>query len=158
VGTYAPEDNIMTRLQETIEVARSVEESFDYVADFTTTADWDPGIAQARHVGDDTTIGVGARFDVVADFNGRRLPFVYEIVEYERPHRVVLVGRGPNVEGRDEITFTKEGDTHTRIDYIADIRLTGLARLAEPFMAGRFDRMGKAAVRGLKAKLDRPTV
>ncbi len=143
----------MARLQETIEVARSMEEAFDYVADFSTTADWDPGIAEARRVGDGA-VGVGSRFEVVADFNGRRLPLVYEIVEYERPERVVLVGRGANFEGRDEIRFAREGDSHVRIDYLADIELKGLARLAEPFMGGRFDKMGKAAVRGLKTALE----
>ncbi|MGZ4150553.1 MAG: SRPBCC family protein [Actinomycetota bacterium] len=147
----------MRRLQETIEVARPIEEAFDEIADFSTTASWDPGIAEARRL-DEAPLGVGSRFEVVAMFNARELPLVYEIVEYERPTRVVLRGSGATFQGLDEITCTREGDNHTRIDYVADLRLTGLARLAEPLLGGRFDRMGKDAVRGLKRHLERRTV
>ena len=157
MATYAPEGNAMRRLQETIEIARPIEEAFDEIADFSTTGEWDPGVVEARRL-DDAEIGLGSRFEVVAGFNGRRLPIVYEIVEYERPTRVVLRGAGPNFQGLDEITCTREGDTHTRIDYVADLRLTGLARLAEPLWGGRFDRMGKDAVRGLKRHLEGRTV
>jgi carbon monoxide dehydrogenase subunit G len=153
LGTYAEEDEDMARLRETIEVATSIEEAFDYVADFSTTARWDPGIAEAVRVGDGP-IGVGSRFDVIAVFNGRRLPLTYEIVEYDRPNVVVLRGEGPSFRGLDRIGFTREGDTHTRIDYAADVELTGVAKLAEPFMRGRFDQMGRKAVGGLKATLD----
>jgi dehydrogenase/reductase SDR family protein 12 len=143
----------MAKLQETIEVTTPIEEAFDYVADFSTTARWDPGIAEATRA-DDGPVGLGSRFDVVAVFNGRRLPLTYEIVEFDRPHVVALRGEGPNFRGLDRIGFTREGDARTRIDYQADIELTGVAKLVQPFMKGRFDEMGRKAVRGLKAQLD----
>lgn len=43
------------------------------------------------------------------------------------------------------------GGTH--LTYVADLRLTGLAKLAEPFLGGAFDAMGKRAVAGLEAWL-----
>jgi carbon monoxide dehydrogenase subunit G len=143
----------VTRLHETITVTRPIDESFAYVADFATTAEWDPGIAQARRV-DDGPIGLGSRFAVVAVFNGRRLDLIYEIVAYEPPERIVLRGEGKGFRGVDEITLTTEGNAQTRIDYVADIGLTGIAKLAEPFMKGRFDTMAKKAVTGLKAALE----
>jgi carbon monoxide dehydrogenase subunit G len=143
----------VTRLHETITVTRPIDESFAYVADFATTAEWDPGIAQARRV-DDGPIGLGSRFAVVAVFNGRRLDLIYEIVAYEPPERIVLRGEGKGFRGVDEITLTTEGNAQTRIDYVADIELTGIAKLAVPFMKGRFDTMAKKAVTGLKAALE----
>jgi carbon monoxide dehydrogenase subunit G len=143
----------MTTLRETIEVERSQEEAFDYVADFSTTAEWDPGIAEASMVGEGP-IGVGTRFEVVALFNGKRLPLVYEITSFERPGRVALHGSGSGFEGIDEIAFSPGRDGSTRIAYTAEIRLKGLARLAEPFMGGRFEEMARTAVDGLRTKLD----
>lgn len=143
----------MTTLRESIEVERSQEEAFDFVADFSTTAEWDPGIAEATRVGE-RPIGVGTRFEVVALFNGRRLPLVYEITSFERPARVVLHGSGSGFDGIDEITFAPGRERRTRIAYTAEIRLKGLARLAEPFMGGRFEEMARKAVGGLRSKLD----
>lgn len=143
----------MTRVQEEIEVAAPIEAAFDYVADFATTAEWDPGIAEGRRVGEGP-ISVGSTFEVVADFSGRRLPLTYEITEYERPRRVVLAGEGSTFRGLDEISFAPGAGGGTRITYAADIRLKGLLALAEPFMKGRFDEMAKKAVAGLKERLD----
>jgi carbon monoxide dehydrogenase subunit G len=143
----------MTTLRETIVVERPVEEAFDYVADFATTEEWDPGIDSARRVGDGP-IGVGTRFDVVSNFNGRKLPLVYTMTVYERPRRVVLAGDGKQFRGEDTITFEAIGDGRTRITYVAEISLKGVLRLVQPFLGGKFDAMGKAAVDGLKSKLD----
>lgn len=63
----------MAKITRTIEVPVPVDEAFDYVADFSTTETWDPGIVEGRRV-DDGPVGVGSAFDVVADFGGRRLP------------------------------------------------------------------------------------
>lgn len=143
----------MTTLRETIVVDRPIEDAFDYVADFATTAHWDPGIDSARQIGDGS-IGVGTRFEVVSNFNGRRLPLVYTITAYERPRRVVLVGDGKQFRGEDTITFEPLSDTQTRVTYVAEIGLKGVLRLVQPFLRRKFDAMGKAAVAGLKARLD----
>ena len=38
----------MIRLQETIEVARPIDEAFFYASDFSNIAQWDPGVAESR--------------------------------------------------------------------------------------------------------------
>lgn len=142
----------MTTIRKQIQVPTPIDEAFAYVADFATTAEWDPGIAEARRV-DDGKLGVGARFEVVADFNGRRLPLTYEIAAFEPPTRVVLVGEGSTFSGTDEITLTPSAGGGTRITYEADINLKGAGKLAQPFMKGRFEQMGDDAVRGLERVL-----
>ena len=142
----------MTTIRKQIQVPAPIEEAFAYVADFATTAEWDPGIAEARRV-DEGELGVGARFEVVADFNGRRLPLTYEITAFEPPTRVVLVGEGSTFSGTDEITLIPAAGGGTRITYEADINLKGLGMLAQPFMKGRFEQMGDDAVRGLERVL-----
>jgi carbon monoxide dehydrogenase subunit G len=142
----------MTRVSETIEVAATQETAFDYVADFSTTAEWDPGIDEASRL-DDDPIGEGSRFRVMAVFNGRRLPLEYRITAYERPRRVVLVGDGATFHGEDEILF-ESVENGTRVTYRADLQLRGLARIVEPFMRGRFEELGRKAVAGLRRELD----
>lgn len=143
----------MAKITRTIEVPVSVDDAFDFVADFSTTETWDPGIVEGRRV-DDGPIGIGSTFDVVADFGGQRLPLRYRITEYERPSRVVLVGEGSRFRGVDDIRFSPTAGG-TRIDYLADLRLRGPARIAEPFMRGRFEQLSDDAVEGLSRTLAR---
>ncbi len=78
--------------------------------------------------------------------------------EYRRPDRVVLEGVGPRIAATDTIEFASiDGGGGTRITYVADLRLTGLAKVAEPFLDRSFDEMGKRALAGMKASFaERP--
>lgn len=142
------------RFREVIEVARPVDEAFAYVADFTTAAEWDPGIVESRRVTDGPT-ETGSRFEVLALFRGKRVPFTYEVTALEPGRRIVLSGEGDRATSVDEITFEPAG-AGTRITYEADLRLKGLLRVAEPFLGGTTSEMGRKALAGLEAALDRP--
>jgi carbon monoxide dehydrogenase subunit G len=136
----------------TVVLPRSPEEVFDYLADFSTTAEWDPGIVSASRT-DGGPIGVGSTFDLVSNFRGRKIPVKYEITEYNRPHRFVIVGENPRFKGIDTIRILPEGDG-TRVDYTADFRMKGLAKLFEPFLGGVFEKLSVEALDGLVETLD----
>ena len=137
---------------EVIEVPRSVEESFAYVADFTTVAEWDPGIHESRKVSGDG--GVGTVYDVQAEFRGKTMPFTYTVTEFEENRRIVLDGVGEKATSVDTIAFEAAGDGGTRITYTADFKLKGVLRVAEPFLGGTFKSLARKALAGLEAKLD----
>src|SRR6188472_4658947 len=67
------------------------ERAFDFVADFSTTQEWDPGIQAAKRL-DDRPIGVGSRFELVSRFGSTEQTIVYEIAAYDRATSVTLVG------------------------------------------------------------------
>jgi len=138
-------------VRETIEVAPSVEDAFAYVADFTTSAEWDPGIVSSVLVAGDG--GVGTEYDVVAHFRGREVPFRFRVTELDPNRRLVLVGEGKGARSTDTIEFERSGDG-TRITYTADFRGKGLFALALPFMAATFRRLAADALAGLKVVLD----
>lgn len=142
----------MAHFREVIEVARPLDEAFAYVADFSTAAEWDPGIVESRRSGGQD--GVGARYDVVAEFRGKRIPFTYVVTAYEPNRSIVLHGEGDKATSDDTITFAPNGDG-TRIAYEADLRLKGVLRLAEPFLRGTVAELGRNALAGLRAELDR---
>ena len=141
------------RFREQIEVPRPLPEAFAYVAEFSNAERWDPGIAESRKVGD-ASVGTGTRFDVVALFRGKRIPFRYEVTAFEENRRLVLEGEGDNALSTDEIAFEASGDG-TRITYEADLRMKGLYRVAEPFLRGTMAEMGRKALAGLQAELGR---
>jgi carbon monoxide dehydrogenase subunit G len=77
---------------------------------------------------------------------------VYEITAYDRPSHVVLAGTGGVFRGVDTIRFSPVAEG-TRIDYVADLSLTGFAKLVQPFMGRRFQELGDEAMAGLEAVL-----
>lgn len=142
----------MAHVRRSIVVPTPIEQAFDYVADFSTTAQWDPGIAEARRIGEGM-IGVGTRFRVISRFLGREVELVYTIAEYERPTRVVLKGGNDEVRSVDTITFAATGEG-TRIAYDARLSLKGIQRLADPALQVAFEVIGRRALAGLEAALD----
>ena len=136
---------------EVIEVPRSPEESFAYVADFTTVAEWDPGIHASRKVSGDG--GVGSVYEVQAEFRGKTMPFTYTVTAFEQGRRIVLDGVGEKATSLDTISFEPAADGGTRITYSADFKLKGVLRVAEPFLGGTFKTLAKKALEGLAAKL-----
>lgn len=142
----------MALLQETLEIARPLDEVFAFVGDFANTKDWDPGVSDSRKV-TDGPVGVGSRYAVDVVFGGRTLPMTYEVTTWDPPNRVVLRGEGSTVTAVDDIRFeaTERG---TRVRYSADLRLKGLLKLAEPFMKGRFEKTGRDAIAGMRRSLE----
>jgi carbon monoxide dehydrogenase subunit G len=138
--------------EQTIDVAAPLDEAFQYVADFRTATEWDPGIVQSRRV-NNGPIGKGATYDVTAVFRGNPEPFRYEVVEFEENRLILLHAAGAKARSTDELRFEQTGDG-TRIAYRVVLTMKGLYRLAEPFLGRTLDAMGARALAGLKAKLD----
>ena len=139
----------MARFVDAIDLPFSPTEAFDYLAHFENTADWDPGVTEARRLDPDHPLGLGSRFEVVAAFFGRRVPLDYEITAYEAPHRLVLRGVGGGVVSIDTITTAPMPDG-TRVTYEAILELEGFARLADPLLDLLFRWIGARAVTGLR--------
>ena len=141
----------MARYIDAIDVPLPIEDAFDYLADFSRTAEWDPGVCEAKRI----TRGVvrlGSRFRVTLSFLGRRIPLEYRITEFERPSRLVLCGRDSSLRSIDEITFVSRPGG-TRVTYEARLELAGIRRLVDPLLDLLFQRTGRLAVRGLRERL-----
>jgi len=142
----------MPTLRRQLEVDRPLDEVWDFIGDFVNSAAWDPGVAEAVNSTGDP-VRVGTVYTLVVIFGGKRSPMTYEVIEYDPPKKVVLKGEGKSVSAVDDIRFSPIPGG-TRIDYVADLRLKGLAKLASPFMMGKFENLGDAAIAGMRAKLE----
>jgi len=137
-----------------IETLWTPDEAFAYLSDFSTSAEWDPGVVEAARVGAGS-IGNGTEFRLVAEFLGRKTPLTYRVVEYEPPRAVTFVGENATVVSHDRITFETIA-TGTRVSYDADLGLKGLLRLADPLLALAFNHVGERALAGLREVLGHP--
>ncbi len=142
----------MARYRATVETPQTPEQAFSYLSDFTSAAQWDPGVVAATRVGDQP-IGKGAEFHLVAEYLGRRSEIDYRIIEFDAPRVVTLYGENRTVTSRDRITFTPT-PAGTAVEYDADLRLKGAMRIADPLLRLAFKRVGDRACAGLRRALN----
>ncbi len=137
----------MARYHTTVRSSRRAEETFDYLSDFSTTAEWDPGVVEAERLSTGP-VGMGSTFRVVASFLGRRVSLVYRVIDFEPGRRVVLAAEAQSARSVDEITVLPT-DHGSEVTYDADLRGQGLFRLADPLLGLAFRRIGERARDGL---------
>ena len=145
----------MARYRATVTTDWSPRQTFNYMADFANSAEWDPGVVSAEKLTDDP-LRVGARFDLVAAFLGREIDLTYETIELEAPRRVVLRAKSGTVVSLDAMTFEPTASDGTAVTYDADLRLKGAFRVADPLLRLAFRRIGDRARDGIAARLAEP--
>jgi carbon monoxide dehydrogenase subunit G len=141
----------VARYVDAIDLPIPIEPAFDYFADFSRTAEWDPGVQEARRV-TRGEVRLGSRFQVTISFLGRRIPLEYRITEFERPSRLVLRGGDSSLRSIDEITFVSRPGG-TRVTYEARLELVGIRRIADPILDLLFQRIGHVAMRGVRERM-----
>lgn len=142
----------MPQYRTTFAVDWSPAQAFHYMANFSNSAEWDPGVARAEQLTDDPR-AVGARFAVVAKFLGRKVKLTYETVELDPPRRVLFRAESGTVVSLDEITFAPTAIGGTVLTYVADLQLKGAMRIAAPAMSFAFRRTGTRARNGITERL-----
>ena len=142
----------MPTLRETIETTLPRDDAFAFISDFANSAAWDPGTATSERI-DPGPVGVGARYRLGVRMRGAVAPMEYRITTFDAPRRVVLAGAGSGVRATDDISFdaTVGG---TRIEYVAEIHLTGWKRILEPLLGGSFAKIAREARDGMERTLD----
>lgn len=141
----------MASYSTSVESPKSLEEVFDYMADFRNAAEWDENTSSVK-----LTSGkpdqVGATYEVVTGFAGRDLTLTYKTVEIERPGLVVFESSTGLAKIRDTIEFTSSG-SGCRVDYNARIETSGLAKVLDPVFSLIFKRVGDRAAASLREAL-----
>lgn len=127
------------------------QEVFDYMSDFSTSAEWDPGVLEAERL-EHGEIGLGSEFRIIAEFLGRSNTLIYRIVELDAPRTVTFRGESATVVSLDRLTCEDFGGG-TRLTYDAELTLRGPLRVADPLLALAFNRVGDRAVASLREVL-----
>lgn len=148
----------MITLEKHITVNRPLDETFEYLSDFTHIEQWDPGVVRARKVSWGKT-GAGAVYELDLKYGPFPVRMTYTLAVCEKPYKLVLNGRGDSFSAVDTIECEAQAPGRTVIRYRADLMFVGwgrhLARLARPLL----NRIGTQAVNGLARVLNhRPSV
>jgi carbon monoxide dehydrogenase subunit G len=144
----------MARYVGRIETSRSVEETFDYMADFSNVTAWDETTKQARVLQGPAAGVVGSRFAVKVRFAGRDTDLEYETKGSEPHRRLLLRAETATIVSEDEVTVARGSDGTTLLTYDADLRLRGPLKLLDPVLGLLFQRLGDNAAAGLARELD----
>jgi len=143
----------MISLREVIEVERSIEACFRYVADFRTTVEWDATAYSASKTKEEP-VGLGSEFSLLCRAGPTSVSIQYTIVEYTPWQSIVLEGKSRWFTVRDVITFETRDASTTRITYCADFTYRfGLRTLAQKTEAA-MRALGRKSLLGLTRALE----
>ena len=140
------------RLERTIRVTQPIEKVFGYLADFTTTTQWDPGTVLTTRVSGDG--GVGTVYANRSRFMGRENDLTYVVEELEPFHRIALRGSSGSVVAHDSLELAADG-SGTVVTYRVTFDFNGPARFLGPLLALPLKKLGDDGAAGMKAALDR---
>jgi hypothetical protein len=140
----------MARYTTSIDSSLAPAEAFALIADLANLADWDPGVTTSTQVSGDGP-GPDAEYDVTLS-NGS-MTLRYQTIEYRGPRSVTYEARAAWFTSVDVISVepTEGGSVVT---YDAMLRLPLLLRIVDPALTLVFRRIGDAAAKGLRARLD----
>jgi hypothetical protein len=140
------------RLQRTVVTGQPLAKVFDYLSDFTTTTDWDPGtVVTVKERGDG---GVGTTYLNTSEFLGRKTELRYVVEELVPRQRIRLRGENKTLTSVDTMTFRQAG-TGTEVTYTAEFAFKGVSRYLAPLLRPALARLGNQAETGLRQALSR---
>jgi hypothetical protein len=142
----------MAHYRATVASPRPVSDTFAFLADFRTVAEWDPSIVSSTLENGGDPIRVGAVFKVKTKFAGREVELDYSTIELDSPHRIVLRGENATTISLDTMTFAAK-DGGSEVTYDAKLEMKGLLKLADPLVQLTFNVLGAKAKRGLADRL-----
>ncbi|MEO0436878.1 MAG: SDR family NAD(P)-dependent oxidoreductase [Pseudomonadota bacterium] len=137
----------MIKLEESVTVARPIDECFAYVADFRSSAEWDVSAYRAKKL-TPGPIRQGSEFEVRCKLPLGFIDLLYTVREYDAPKRISFDASGWLFDAIDTIEFVQE-ETGTRIDYSAEFNFKAPYGALEKSLLPGMQRMGRAAVRSL---------
>ncbi len=142
----------MARYRTTIHSRWSPEAAFSYLADFSHSATWDPGVLEASRL-EEGPVREGSRFALVASFARRRVPLVYAVTSFDPPRRVVFTAENGLFRSLDTISVAADANG-TQVTYDALLQPRGALRLLDWALALIFRGVGDRARDGLRRALN----
>jgi NAD(P)-dependent dehydrogenase (short-subunit alcohol dehydrogenase family) len=142
----------MITLHESIDVPRSADAAFHYIADFRTTAEWDATAFRARKV-TAGPVAEGTLFEVQCKLPVGSVRIDYTVTEFLPPQRIELHGTCALFDVTDRISFEPTANG-THIDYVAEFHYRAPLRVFERAMLPGMRRMGRTALAGMREALE----
>lgn len=144
---------VSLKIERSVVLTRPVDAVFRYLADFSTTAEWDPGTARATKL-TPGAVAEGSVFDLQLRSFGRSVSMRSTITTYEPCERLVIEGHGTGFTATDRLRLVALNADTTQLHYIAEITLDSLPGWTQPLVARWGRALGDAAMNGLRRALE----
>ncbi len=138
------------RIRRVVRVPAPLPRVFDYLADFTTTTEWDPGTVRTERLSGDG--GVGTRYRNTSRFLGRESELEYTVIDHVAGRRIRLRGENATVVAADTMEF-RAVDGQSEVTYTAEFTFKGWARWSAPLLTPALNRLGDEAKGGMHTAL-----
>lgn len=142
----------MIDAQRQVVVDAPPEAVFVYLADFTTTTQWDPGTVRTERIDGDG--GVGTRYLNTSRFAGRTSEITYEVTSVTPGQSIELRGVNQYLIAHDTITVSPHPDG-TQVTYRIRFAFQGWLRWIEPLLHLAVAHLLDDGARGLRRELAR---
>jgi carbon monoxide dehydrogenase subunit G len=140
------------RLFRTMVVEKPLDTVFDFLSDFTTTVQWDPGtVTTVRLHGNG---GIGTTYLNTTKFLGKETQLTYVVEELADRKLIRLRGENETVTSVDTMRVRRVG-SGTEVSYRAEFEFKGLSRLIAPLLKPALERLGNQAQAGMRKALNR---
>jgi uncharacterized membrane protein len=141
----------------TIEIARSPQDVFDYVADLKRQGEWQKAIVSIE-VETEGPARVGTRAVETRRVPGGTRSFPFELTEHDPPRRSSFQVTGGPVRPHGSITFTPlDGGSRTRVDFQMEFVGHGLGVLLLPLVQRDARHQVPNDLAALKQRLESPS-
>ena len=145
----------MANYRMTLQSLRSQAELFTYMATFSNAAMWNPRVESAdSDSGDD--LKVGSEFHLAIKIRKKTTPFVYSILEFDPPQRLVVEAVTTTFYIRDTITVRTTEMDHSEMTYAATLRFRGFASILDGALIIVIRQIGRKAKHSLETILSTP--
>ena len=136
----------------TIVINRPIEEAYGFLSNLENDIKWRSEWVETKNTSGGA-LGVGATFCLTGRFLGRRVPTIYEVIEYE-PNRSAA---WKTVSGPLPLTFQRtfervEGGTRFTTRYETEAR--GFFKLVMPLLAGSVKRQHEGDLHKVKELME----
>ena len=140
----------MFTIQQSVTIARPVEEVFAFLADPASIPRWRPDVLETRS---DGPLQAGSEFDEVINFGGRKSQtFRVSVFEANKTLEVAAIA-GLGIRPTQRYALSSR-DGHTTVSIRVTVRTLGVFRILEPLLP----RMIAAKWRDYTERLRRPVV
>jgi carbon monoxide dehydrogenase subunit G len=142
----------MARYVVSVQSPKPQQEAFDYMADLSNFAQWDPGVESVEQV-EGKGQGPATAIDVAVRTAGRTIVLRYHVTLYEPPGKIVARAESGTLVSLDTMTIDAT-DSGAVVTYDAELTLKGALRVFEPVLGVAFKRIGDTAAAGLVRVLE----
>jgi uncharacterized protein YndB with AHSA1/START domain len=143
----------MAHAQNTLVIARPIDEVFSYLADGNNNLYWRSGVLEIERTS--AAMGTGATYrQVLAGPGGRKIRGDYRVTGYDPPHSLDFAVTAGPARPTGRFTLTEDAPDRTTVTFTLDLTPTGLLWLLGPMIAKQM-RVEVAQLQRLKQNLER---